>query len=126
METKDELLSEGEKYFEKVMQDFNQNRKGRNLRKYCNDEGIDYKWLSEYKRTYGAAKTASTTKTGTTDDISFTALDVIEGKMSPEEPHKDSGWTVKQVIICSPEGEELELRSDNLLVVSKLLSKMNS
>ena len=29
METKDELLSEGEKYFEKVMQDFNQNRKGR-------------------------------------------------------------------------------------------------
>ena len=30
METKDELLSEGEKYFEKVMQDFNQNRKGRN------------------------------------------------------------------------------------------------
>lgn len=33
METKDELLSEGEKYFEKVMLDFNQNRKGRNLRK---------------------------------------------------------------------------------------------
>ena len=51
METKDELLSEGEKYFEKVMQDFNQNRKSRNLRKHCNDEGIDYKWLSEYKRT---------------------------------------------------------------------------
>ena len=33
METKDELLSECEKYFEKVMQNFNQNRKGRNLRK---------------------------------------------------------------------------------------------
>ena len=43
---------ETKEYFEKVMQDFNQNRKGRNLRKYCNDEGIDYKWLSEYKRTY--------------------------------------------------------------------------
>ena len=40
METKDELLSECEKYFEKVMQDFNHNRKGRNLRKFCNDEGI--------------------------------------------------------------------------------------
>ena len=72
METKDELLSEGEKYFEKVMQDFNQNRKGRNLRKYCNDEGIDYKWLSEYKRTYGATKTASATKNSMTDGISFT------------------------------------------------------
>ena len=36
--------------FEKVMQDFNQNRKGRSLRKYCSDEGGDYKRLSEYKR----------------------------------------------------------------------------
>ena len=62
----------------------------------------------------------------TYDDLGFTALDVIEDKMSPEEPRKDSGWTVKQIIICSPEGEELELRSNNLLVVSKLLSKMNS
>ena len=33
---------ETKEYFEKVMQDFNQNRKGRNLRKYCNDEGIMY------------------------------------------------------------------------------------
>lgn len=32
------------------MQDFNQNRKGRSLRKYCSDECVDYKWLSEYKR----------------------------------------------------------------------------
>ena len=29
-------MSEGEKYFEKVMQDFNHKRKGLNLRKYCN------------------------------------------------------------------------------------------
>ena len=35
---------ETKEYFEKVMQDFNQNRRGRNLRKYCSDEGIDYKW----------------------------------------------------------------------------------
>ena len=127
METKDVLLSEGEKYFEKVMQDFNQNRKGRNLRKYCNDEGIDYKWLSEYKRTYGATKTATPPQPAA-PDYEFTALDVIEERLSPEQQHpsKNTGWMVKQIIICSPEGEELELRSDNLLVVSKLLSKMNS
>lgn len=41
---------EAKEYFEKVMQDFNQNRKGRSLRKYCSDEGVDNKWLSEYKR----------------------------------------------------------------------------
>ncbi len=34
---------ETKEYFEKVMQDYNQNRKGRNLHKYCLNEGIDYK-----------------------------------------------------------------------------------
>lgn len=29
-------------YFEKIMQDFNQFRNSRSLRKYCTDEGIDY------------------------------------------------------------------------------------
>ena len=43
---------ETKEYFEKVMQDFNQHRNGRSLRKYCQDEGNDYKWLQEYKRTY--------------------------------------------------------------------------
>lgn len=46
---------ETKEYFEKVMQDFNQNRRGRNLRKYCCDEGIDYKWLSEYKKQYSSS-----------------------------------------------------------------------
>ena len=37
-------------YFEKVMQDFNQFREGRSLRKYCSDEGIDYNWVIKYIR----------------------------------------------------------------------------
>ena len=36
---------ETREYFEKVMQDYNQNRNGRSLRKYCKDEAIDYNWL---------------------------------------------------------------------------------
>ena len=36
---------ESKEYFEKVMQDYNQNRKGRSLRKYCKDEAVDYDWL---------------------------------------------------------------------------------
>ena len=43
---------ESREYFEKVMQDYNQNRNGRSLRKYCKDEAVDYNWLQEYKRTY--------------------------------------------------------------------------
>lgn len=56
METRDELLSEGKKYFEKVMQDYNQHHNGRSLRKYCTDEAVDYNWLMEYKKTYSAMK----------------------------------------------------------------------
>ena len=33
---------ETREYFEKVMQDYNQNRNGRSLRKYCKDEAVDY------------------------------------------------------------------------------------
>ena len=36
---------DSKEYFEKVMQDYNQNRKGRSLRKYCKDEAVDYDWL---------------------------------------------------------------------------------
>lgn len=43
---------ETKEYFEKVMQDFNQHRNGRSFRKYSQMEGIDYKWLQEYKRSY--------------------------------------------------------------------------
>ena len=34
------------------MQDHNQNRKGRSLRKYCKDEAVDYDWLIQYKKNY--------------------------------------------------------------------------
>ena len=43
---------ESKEYFEKVMQDYNQNRKGRRLRKYCKDEAVDYDWLIQYKKNY--------------------------------------------------------------------------
>ena len=31
---------DNKEYFEKVMQDYNQNRNGRSLRKYCKDEAV--------------------------------------------------------------------------------------
>ena len=43
---------ESKEYFEKVMQDYNQNRKGRSLRNYCKDEAVDYDGLIQYKKNY--------------------------------------------------------------------------
>ena len=45
---------ESKEYFEKIMQDYNQNGKGRSLRKYCKDEAVDYNWLIEFWKTYPA------------------------------------------------------------------------
>lgn len=44
---------ESKEYFEKVMQDYNQNRKGRSLRKYCKDEAVEVMGgLIQYKKNY--------------------------------------------------------------------------
>lgn len=43
---------ESKEYFEKVMLDYNQNRKERSLRKYCKDEAVDYDWLILYMKNY--------------------------------------------------------------------------
>ena len=45
-------IVESKEYFEKVMQDYNQHRNVRNLRKNCKDEAIDYYWVMEYRKTY--------------------------------------------------------------------------
>ena len=47
---------ETREYFEKVMQDYNQNRKGRSLSKYCKEEAVDYDWLIEFKKSYRSNK----------------------------------------------------------------------
>ena len=39
-------------FYPPYMQDYNQNRKGRSLRKYCKDEAVDYDWLIQYKKNY--------------------------------------------------------------------------
>ena len=61
---------ETREYFEKVMQDYNQNRKGRSLRKYCKDEAVDYDWLIFYVK------------------ISSYVLTVIYDPCDPCEPFK--------------------------------------
>ena len=90
---------ETKEYFEKVMQDYNQNRKGRNLRKYCSDEGVDYKWLSEYKKKYSSTK--GTMKED--DKPSMIPLTIIDERFS-EQPtsQPDQKWCVKQLVMTRP------------------------
>lgn len=113
---------ETREYFEKVMQDFNQNRKGRNLRKYCNDEGIDYKWLAEYKKQYSSTKTRKQEE----EEPSLIPLQVVDERFSEQGKVETSKmWGVRKLVLVSPAGDELEISSNNIAVVAELLSKMS-
>ena len=105
---------ETREYFEKVMQDYNQHRNGRSLRKYCTDEAVDYNWLMEYKKTYSAMKPQKVQPSQ-----SFISLSL------EEESPKPLNWEVKVLHLQSPSGDSIEIKSNNLYAVSELLRKLS-
>ena len=106
---------ESKAYFEKVMQDFNQFRNGRSLRKYCTDEGIDYNWLIKYKKDYPGKRAEEQEPSSPLEFIPISVKD---------EPQKNE-WQVQQLILQSPSGDVLEIKRTSLSVVAMLLEKMS-
>ena len=106
-------IMETREYFEKLMQDYNQNRNGRSLRKYCKDEAVDYNWLMEFKKTYSATKPLNQSQQ------SFISLSL------EEETPKQMTWEVKVLQLQSPDGDSIEIKSNNLYAVSELLRKLS-
>lgn len=116
---------ETREYFEKVMQDFrstlslgsskNQHRNGRSFRRYCQTEGIDYKWLMKYKKSYGPSL----------------AGDLSEGQslvpLAVEEERKPESavWQVSGLRLESPDGGFIEISSNSLSAVSSLLQSLS-
>ena len=95
------------------MQDYNQHRNGRSLRKYCKEEGVDYDWLLEYKKNYPPRRIETDTEAP-----GFISL-------SLEEKTVPSVWQVAQLVLSSPTGDMVEIKSNNLLVAAELLRKMS-
>ena len=110
---------ETKEYFEKVMQDFNQHRNGRSLRKYCQDEGIDYKWLQEYKRSYPNEPRPE--RKPEPEPQSFIPLAIEEEKDQPKPV-----WQVSDLRLESPDGGFIDINSNNLAVVTSLLQSLSS
>lgn len=104
---------ETKEYFEKVMQDYNQHRNGRSLRKYCKEEGIDYDWLIEYKKNYPSRK----------EEVSTAPPGFIP--LSLEDKSVPSSWQVARLVLSSPSGDMIEIKSSNLSVAAELLRKIS-
>lgn len=105
---------ESKEYFEKVMQEFNQNRNGRSLRKYCMDEGIDYKFVLDFKKNYPP----KTEKGKDASNAGFIPL------MVKDEKPATGKWSVETLLLKSPSGDTVEIKSSNMMVVAELLHKM--
>ena len=110
---------ETKEYFEKVMQDYNLNRNGRSLRKYCQMEGIDYKWLQEYKKSYPHEERQAQ-KLGS-EPQSFIPLVIEEEKEQPRLV-----WQVSHLRMESPDGGFIDITSNNLAAVTSLLQSLSS
>ena len=109
-----QLIMETREYFEKIMQDYNQNRNGRSLRKYCKDEAVDYNWLMEFKKTYSASK----------PQVQQAVQSFVSLSLEEETPKKVT-WEVKSLQLQSPDGDSIEIKSNNLYAVSELLRKLS-
>lgn len=74
-------MMETKEYFEKVMQDYNQHRNGRSLKKYCHDEAVDYQWLLEFKKHYPVER--ESIKSAAQSPMGFVPLNVPEATAVP-------------------------------------------
>ena len=74
-------------------------------------EAVDYNWLMEFKKNYSASKPV--------EQQSFISLSL------EEETPKKVTWEVKSLQLQSPDGDSIEIKSNNLFAVSELLRKLS-
>jgi hypothetical protein len=78
------------------------------------DEAVDYNWLMEFKKTYSASK----------PQIQQSVQTFIPLSLEEETP-KQMTWEVKVLQLQSPDGDSIEIKSNNLYAVSELLRKLS-
>ena len=84
------------------------------MRRYCKDEAVDYDWLIQYKKTYTLQEKKQEQPQDTFIPITI-----------KDETPKPTTWQVETLILKSPDGEQIELKSNSLFVVAELLHKMS-
>ncbi len=112
---------ETKEYFEKVMRDYAHHKNGRSLRKYCQEEGIDYGWIMRYKRSMPASTPSKDDPV--LEQQNFIPLALTMGDV-PTTTVTDTSWSVMSLVLKTPQGAEMELKSNNLQAVSELLLKL--
>lgn len=116
-------------YYDDVMRQFKTNRRGRNLYQFCRDEGVDFKWLTEYKRqlasenkSNGANEDNTNQPEGDFIKLHFSQEYLDEGRGS--SPTSNGGWTIRSMSLQTPDGSVVEIKSENPAAVIALLTRL--
>lgn len=134
-------------YYESVMRDFAMYGRGRSLEQFCIDQAVNYRWLVKAQSQYGipeknTTKTARRNKTKTPDMIQlhFEPEDRTDNAEA-EKPDVDTpanpeqtvtqdaikgSWSIMSLMVMTPSGYEIEIRTDKPSAVSELLAKLTA
>ena len=88
-------------YYDRVMSDYRARRGRRSLRKYCQDEGVDYQWLTRSRKEYSAPEMPEEERQSPGTAERFIPLEVSE----PSEDPRPSEWAISRLVLSGPSGE---------------------
>lgn len=120
------------KYYEDKLREFNQYRRGRTLQQFCKDEGIDYKWMVRAKKEY--AKKGNDTDQRPDEEcpsliqLHYESDGYGDNASATGRPDvgKNQGWSVGNVILTDPSGNEITIYSGSVAALGNLLTKLAS
>lgn len=108
------FMETSKEYYEKIMSSFKANRKGRTLRRYCLDEGVDYQWMLKTQKEQ--AKCAEVENVPGTHEH-FIPLEVSESSLSVSE------WSIESLVLSGTLGK-IEVKCSTLSAAQHLLMKL--
>ncbi len=136
-------MERSREYYEDKLADYQRYRRGRTLYQFCKDEGIDYNWFLRAQRMFGSNPKNKKSRAPDTDsaDVSqdFIRLHYLDdtaqetascdagnddNEDSPSEYHGSGTWTVGEVTLTDPDGNEITVRCGSAAALGSLLTKL--
>ena len=92
----------------------------RSLRKYCQDEEVDYQWLMRSRKEYSAPERPEEERQLPGTAERFIPLEVIEPSADP----RPFEWTISSLVLSEPSGE-VPISADTIASVVDLLERLS-
>ena len=106
-------------YYDRIMSDYREKRGRRSLRKYCQDEGVDYQWLMRSRKEYSSPERPEECQLPGTAER-FIPLEVS----GPSADALPSEWTISSLVLSGPSGE-VSISAGTIASVVDLLDRLS-